>query len=874
MERANVENPAPKDLLRLASSYPSYIRLIKDFELNQILQEKKYYNIFLSVDARTGKDVLVKKLLTPNCTPRKITQFIREVHILAKCNNQFIGKLVGFTVKEATALIIEYSPSIPFEKYIKDNPVTEENCTLWSTQVMAIASAMKHMHSLGFIHRDLKPKSIMIDKETKMPLIVDFINSRPISFTKPMTRRIGTLNFMAPELMIDHNYKKSVDAYSFGMMLYYIYEGMCPFDGVDDENLVRMVTLDNERPVIQHSPPKIRKLILKCWDQDPSKRPSFRKILERMTYGHYLHPDANKEEVQRVGKSYQKELKFNKNHKKKKPNSSIDDTSDVFNFLKLDQVKHRRLTSQQNMSSAYLYGTTSTPYFQLDIEPQEKPTRISHSPSSSSISLASRKAIKPIKSFAPAICSTLINSKDPNFDRVLDSTIMDLRPQQFPSFFEIISIHLSKANPEITEKIIEKCVHLADKSPNFLSYMAQCGFLELPVLRNDKYIEQAFHFAISLFLLRPKCVLPHLKSYLKHLISKKPEEMILIFSKYIQKHEFLPKSNAITDIFMEMYDIFKEIPAGIYFIKTFHYIINNITSFRETRMEGYRQAMSSFLRSTIVSILKQVYLAILSNFDSQFFIPFDHILAHIQNPELTDLVVSLLIRVEMMPISQRIPEVLILKLYSNPKAPLVLFKFSAQSIDTASIMFGNNLWMKYSIRPNDSYRIFLILLRYPSIKAQFHLIKGLAKLFVALTVVSSKDFLFSIGTLLQYTGFTKKFFKEFAEEKFFEQYFNLISQSSDLRILGSGVLALDVFARIGFHPAYLKLLPKFIDMISARDETTVLVIQICVTISNYEQCRKELRKLGIYDYFVAISEYEHYKELSKIFLSKFEQDIK
>mmetsp|Transcript_4802 Transcript_4802/g.10347 ORF Transcript_4802/g.10347 Transcript_4802/m.10347 type:complete len:270 (+) Transcript_4802:847-1656(+) len=82
-----------------------------------------------------------------------------------------------------------------------------------------IVMAVRAVHKLGFIHRDLKPDNIALDHQGKIKLL-DFglARSHPAGSQSAMSR-CGTPRYMAPEMAFTGTYTESVDWWSFGMLM-------------------------------------------------------------------------------------------------------------------------------------------------------------------------------------------------------------------------------------------------------------------------------------------------------------------------------------------------------------------------------------------------------------------------------------------------------------------------------------------------------------------------------------------------------------------------------------------------------------------------------------------------------------------------------
>lgn len=100
---------------------------------------------------------------------------------------------------------------------------------------ISIANGLLFLHENNIYHRDLKPENILIanDDDASGDLqvkIADFGVSKH-STDSLMKSAIGTLNYMAPELLQFREYDGSVDIWSFGCLAYEIFTGSQLFPG-------------------------------------------------------------------------------------------------------------------------------------------------------------------------------------------------------------------------------------------------------------------------------------------------------------------------------------------------------------------------------------------------------------------------------------------------------------------------------------------------------------------------------------------------------------------------------------------------------------------------------------------------------------------
>ena len=141
----------------------------------------------------------------------------------------------GNEIKKNKYLILEYAEKKELTRYISmiGNGFSEKK---FHAQLLflKILEAVKEIHKNGVVHRDLKEDNILLDIKFN-PKICDFGYSTYINYTKKKIR--GTVNYMAPEVLIDknnckdysisedyiHEYKGGpVDVFALGVILFYI----------------------------------------------------------------------------------------------------------------------------------------------------------------------------------------------------------------------------------------------------------------------------------------------------------------------------------------------------------------------------------------------------------------------------------------------------------------------------------------------------------------------------------------------------------------------------------------------------------------------------------------------------------------------------
>jgi hypothetical protein len=139
-----------------------------------------------------------------------------------------------------------------------------------------ICAGLAAAHERGVIHRDLKPANVMLDGAGKIR-ITDFGLASIAASIKGAEARAGTPAYMSPEQLAGREVSSKSDIYSLGLILYEILTGKRAFEASTLPELMKLReqgTITNPSTLVRDLDPLIERVILRCLEIDPEKRPS------------------------------------------------------------------------------------------------------------------------------------------------------------------------------------------------------------------------------------------------------------------------------------------------------------------------------------------------------------------------------------------------------------------------------------------------------------------------------------------------------------------------------------------------------------------------------------------------------------------------
>ncbi|KAJ9153250.1 hypothetical protein P3X46_026711 [Hevea brasiliensis] len=228
---------------------------------------------------RLGEDVISDE--------EKVKAFRDELSLLQKIRHPNVVQFLGAVTQSSPMMIVtEYLPKGDLCAFLKRKRALRTATAVRFALDIARGLNYLHENKPPIIHRDLEPSNVLRDDSGHLK-VADFGVSKLLTVKedKPLTCQDTSCRYVAPEVFKNEEYDTKVDVFSFALILQEMIEGCPPFSAKQEREVPKSYAA-KERPPFR-APTKryshgLKELIQECWNENPSKRPTFRQIITKL----------------------------------------------------------------------------------------------------------------------------------------------------------------------------------------------------------------------------------------------------------------------------------------------------------------------------------------------------------------------------------------------------------------------------------------------------------------------------------------------------------------------------------------------------------------------------------------------------------------
>jgi hypothetical protein len=229
-----------------------------------------------------SQEVAIKVLKPERVNLDMLREFSQEVFIMRKIRHKNVVQFLGACTRTPNLCIVtEFMAKGSVYNFLHKQKGVFKLSTLLKVAI-DVSKGMNYLHQNNIIHRDLKTANLLMD-ENEVVKVADFGVSRVQAQSGVMTAETGTYRWMAPEVIEHKPYDHKADVFSYAIVLWELLTGELPYSYLTPLQAAVGVVQKGLRPTIpKNTHPKLAELLENCWRQNPSERPNFSVILNKL----------------------------------------------------------------------------------------------------------------------------------------------------------------------------------------------------------------------------------------------------------------------------------------------------------------------------------------------------------------------------------------------------------------------------------------------------------------------------------------------------------------------------------------------------------------------------------------------------------------
>ncbi|MBT8487554.1 MAG: serine/threonine protein kinase, partial [Gemmatimonadetes bacterium] len=261
------------------------VALGDDFRIEHQLGSGSKSTVYQAWENSLGRAVAIK-VLRPSLVgdEEALRRFEREAKAVAALDHPHVARVyrLGRLADQTPYVVMRLVKGRTMQERLKTEGMLPPELAI--PVLKDVVSALLAAHTIGIVHRDVRPENILWDDDNDRALLVDFGISALFpahggltalrDTTEPL---IGAAAYLSPEQIRDDFVSLQADIYCFGVLAYELLTGQGPYEARTEAEMIEAHLHGEPRHLgkaRRDIEPNIANVLRQCLDKDPKKRPS------------------------------------------------------------------------------------------------------------------------------------------------------------------------------------------------------------------------------------------------------------------------------------------------------------------------------------------------------------------------------------------------------------------------------------------------------------------------------------------------------------------------------------------------------------------------------------------------------------------------
>ncbi|XP_041061117.1 tyrosine-protein kinase SRK3-like isoform X1 [Carcharodon carcharias] len=205
-----------------------------------------------------------------------------ETQVMKNLHHPYVMSLYAIcTTADPFYIVTELMKNGSLLNYLRSKEALHLGLEQLLDMAVQVAEGMSYLESQNYVHRDLAARNVLVG-DNCICKIADFGLARAVKEGVYVSQSTAIpYKWTAPEAIEFGRFSVKSDVWSFGVLLYEIVtHGRTPYPGLDNQEVVSMVSKGYRMPCPDGCPGKLNEIMLQCWNSTAQNRPSFKALVQ------------------------------------------------------------------------------------------------------------------------------------------------------------------------------------------------------------------------------------------------------------------------------------------------------------------------------------------------------------------------------------------------------------------------------------------------------------------------------------------------------------------------------------------------------------------------------------------------------------------
>lgn len=629
-----------------------------------------------------------------------------------------------------------------------------------------------------------------------------------------------------------------------------------PFSGLNNHQIAALLKA-NKRPPLKKTdtPAPLINLLNMCWDPDPIKRPTSKEVYQMFADGTVYFAGTDKKAVKKLVDTLEAEshrAKPTAGSLKKKRRVTKDAAATSHAYERKLEAWAEACRNEDDLRRAYdlpmpseVRRDRSTAIVRTPQEREEAEIRARER----MLKLSKFKGEEtPITVEANVSLSSVLKSpNDARFKSAVTESIELINEDNCAAFCAaMINAILHAEDNTVPEHVVSVCTELIYRNKKFVPIFANGHLFEALPTDTMPQKDASLGFIGAVVSVAPNQAGTSLTRALSSLIKSIPAPALELFVVYATKFDVIHFPGSFVEVFLQYARVYLEADDAIS-ARYLHVIFMLMKNPKFSNFMDITRPIISAFACSKSDVIAKLAIRIMTHFyDSEFIVPYNSVLHLLEDKSTSEDALALLLRVEKLPVSQRLYKAITLRAVRSHRAILVLLKYALQQPETTLICSSHPRWLQ-SESPS-TLKVLLAVFAEELPKNRIVQTRDFANFLTRTVKTAPIDSANAAKALFRGINLSQTIIDRLTRSGYIAALAEVF-KTADVQTSTNIMFGLDAMARAGYSSDYKYYFDRLARMLNPPNKQTKLAAHVLSTLSSHTNIAKIFKASGLKGFF-------------------------